>query len=117
MLAELIITYALITNEPVLLQSSGPPYARHEVELKVEKEFLVGSVAWGGGRYLKGFLKIQPYVQGSERNSVERAGAFAEVGIHFGDVDISLYHHSSHNLDRPGDALEVDGIRVRVRLD
>lgn len=105
MLAELIISYNLISNEPVLLRSPGPPYTRHEVALNVEKH-------WRNGF----FLKLQPYVQGSERDSVERAGALAEVGIHWGDVDISLYHHSSHNLDRPGWALEVDGIRVKWRL-
>ncbi len=105
MLAELILSYNLISTEPLLLRSPGPPYTQHEVALNVEKH-------WFGGF----FLKIQPYVQGSEMVSVARAGAFAEVGIHFGDVDVSIYHHSSHNLDRPGDALEVDGIRLRLKL-
>lgn len=105
MIAELIITYALISNEPVLLRSPGPPYTRHEVALNVEKHW------WEGF-----FLNLTPYVKGSEMGSVERAGAFAEVGFHFGDVTLSVYHHSSHNLDRPGDALEVDGVKLRWRI-
>ncbi len=106
MLAELILSYNFISTEPVLLRHLGPPYTRHEVALNLEKHW------WEGF-----FLKLTPYVQGSEMQSVQRAGAFAEVGIHFGDVDVSVYHHSSHNLDREGDALEVDGIRVRWRLN
>lgn len=104
MLAELVLSYNLISNEPVRLRAPGAPYLQHEIALNVEKH-------WEAL-----FFKLMPYVQGSEANSVDRAGAFAEIGIHWGDVDISLYHHSSHNLDRPGVPLEVDGVRLRWRL-
>lgn len=105
MIVELIFAYNLLSNDPVLLRSSGPPYTLHEVALNLEKHW------WEGF-----FLKFTPYVQGSDKNSAERVGAFAEFGIHFGDVDVSVYHHSSHNLDRRGDALEVDGIRLKWRM-
>ncbi len=105
MVAELILTYALISNEPILLRSPGEPFTRHEVALNMEKH-------WPSGL----FFRLMPYVQGSDREATERAGAFAEIGISVGDVDVSVYHHSSHNLDRPGRALEVDVVRLKWKL-
>lgn len=107
MLVDLIISYALMTNEPLYLRSSGAPYADTEVRLEVHYPITEEL-----------YLDIKPYVVRSTEDEITgRAGAIVEIGIQFDRFDVELFHHSAHDLDSgDGDPLEVDGIRFRWRM-
>lgn len=104
MFAELILSYFLISNDPMYLRSAERPYTKMSVSLEVHKP-ITDRLS----------LRLAPYVFRS-LNQAGRAGAEAEIMYRFDDLKIGIYHHSSHNLDVPGDALEVDGIRMRWKL-
>lgn len=107
MIVDLIISYALMTNEPLYLREARAPYADTEVRLEVRYPIT---------EHL--YLNVKPYVvRSSEEDITGRAGAVVEIGASFDGFDVELFHHSAHDLDRgDGDPLEVDGIRLRLRM-
>ena len=106
MLAELILTYYFISNEPLYLRTPREPYAGAEIKLNVSKEF-----------YDRYFIMLSPYVV-SEQIGITpgRAGAEFEAGFKIKDMKLSFYHESVHNLDREGRLIEIDGVRLRWKL-
>lgn len=105
-MVELVLAYALYSNEPMFLREEGPPYANFEVALDVHKDFSNGI-----------YLELYPYLIGEDRENVGRAGAYLSVGYELIDnVKLEFYHHSAHNLDNHGHKVEVNGIRMRWRL-
>ena len=104
---ELVLTYYFISNEPLYLRDPDAPYAGAEIRLEVSKEFY--------GRY---FVMLSPYMV-SEGIGVPpgRAGAEFEAGVKINNIKLSFYHESVHNLDRRGRSIEVDGFRIRWRLN
>lgn len=107
MFVDLIISYALLTNEPLYLREARAPYADTEVRLEVHYPIT---------DHL--YLNVEPYVQRSTEEGVTgRAGAVVEIGAEFDGFSVELFHHSAHDLDRgDGDPLGVDGIRLRWRM-
>jgi hypothetical protein len=103
-MVELLLSYALISNEPLYLREADQPYKNIELSLLIGKDL--------GKHY---FLYLEPYVM-AEGDLVGRAGGKAELGIRIWDFEISLFHHSAHDLDKNNRAIEVDGIRMRWRL-
>lgn len=104
-MVEMIITYAVLSNEPLYPRTAGKPYSGVEVRLNVDHEF-----------YNRYFLILSPYVMGKDR-TVGRAGAEAEIGLKVGDARFSVYHLSEHGLDVEGRPIEYDGIRLRWKLN
>lgn len=105
MLAELVLSYFLQSNMSSSLHTAKRPYIDSEVRLVVENRF---SSKWS--------VKIEPYVMLS--TGLPRI-AGAEVEIEF-DINpkarISLYHHSSHNLDVEGIGLNIDQVKLKIRF-
>ena len=64
------------------------------------------------------FLDLRPYVVKTDGpEGTGRAGAFVEIGWTGDRLGVSMFHHSSHNLDVNGQAIEVDGISMKIRLN
>lgn len=70
---------------------------------------------------------LQPYLEGDRQPRL--AGAYLGLGVDLGDVTLSLFHHSCHNLDvrayylsltrgkwLEAPACDFDGINVRLNL-
>lgn len=108
MFAELVISYFLISNQPLYLRQDGPPYTDIEIRLEVHQPIKQ-----------RFYLDIEPYVQRSRESSVTgRTGAYVELGYHYNeDISFSLFHHSSHCADINCEALEADGFNLRWRLN
>lgn len=103
MLVELLLGYALTTTDPLYLREPGPPYMDNVIQLHVNKEL--------GKNF---YLDLSPYVMRSIADGITgRAGAEVSVGYHFKDLDLEVYHHSSHNLDVENQAVELDMVRLR----
>lgn len=107
MLLELITTYYLMNTDPIYLQTQGCPCATMYVGLHLNKEFL--------NNY---YFDIQPYFLRDITDDISgRAGAEVSLGYKWKSFDLSLYHHSSHNLDTYlGRSLEMDAITLKINL-
>lgn len=105
MIAELVLSYYLASNMSSHLNVDRPPFIDTEIRLNVEHDF---TAKWN--------LKLSPYVMGADRTA-QIAGAEFELNYRIREnVVFGFYHHSSHTLDRNGRELEVDAIRLRLRL-
>lgn len=105
MLAELVLSYYLISNMSAHLNVAKQPYINQEVRLSIDHDF---SRRWN--------MKLQPYVMASDRVA-QIAGAEFELNYRINDeFMLGFTHHSSHSLDESGRSLSVDGIRVRIQL-
>jgi hypothetical protein len=106
MLVEILVAYALTSNEPLYLRTPSSPYMDSVIQLHVNKDL--------GKNF---YIDLLPYVMRSEATGITgRAGAEASIGVHFKDLDLELYHHSSHNLDVENQAVELDMVRLRWTL-
>lgn len=107
MLAELVLSYALMSSEPIYLRQAGEPVVDSIVQLNVEKR-------WDNNI----FLKITPYVMRNWAQDITgRAGAELELGYSFKYFDLGYYHHSAHNLDQNfGSSVELDMVRMHISL-
>jgi len=104
MIAELVFSLFLVSNEPMYLQSVGRPYSRMVLSLELQKPMTNRLT-----------FTLTPYVLRSWARA-GRVGSEAEIMYRLGDVRFGFYHHSSHNLDREGTAIEVDGVRMKWKL-
>ena len=103
MLVDLILSYYLISNNPLYPRSPSEPFATHEVRLEVTEDV-----------YGPLFLKLSPYVLGNfEEKPAGRLGAEVEVGLKLKNITLSAYHHSIHSADIYNQAIEIDGFRLK----
>lgn len=107
MISELIIVYALISNEPLYFGKPSWTERAANIEARLEvRQPLTERI----------FLRLSPYVIGDSFDTMGRAGAEAEIGYDGDRFVVSVFHQSEHNLDRDGQALEVDGVKFRWKM-
>ena len=107
MIADLVLAYALNTNDPLFLrEQDGALRANTEIRLETHYDFTDEL-----------YLDIAPYVIGHNLETMGRAGERVAVGYRLDNLDVELFHQSEHNLDRFGQPLEIDGIRLRIKLN
>lgn len=106
--AELVLTYALATNDPLRIREQGPPYRESGARLEIHKPLDYGF-----------YFDLIPYVWNGTADRIGNGGAIFRLGWmgdHFG---VSFFHQSEHNFDRTsqGGHLEFDAIEVRWKLN
>lgn len=108
MMAELVLSYALNSNQPIHIRGAGSGIMNSEIRLNLERRLgVLGDRA---------YFKLSPYVW-LDNITPGRAGAEAEVGYRFDGFDLGLFHESKHSLDLgTGEGIYMDGIRMRIRF-
>ena len=104
MLVDIVLAYALYSNSPIYLNTRPSPAMDSYLQINVQKDLTHNL-----------YLHVNPYVMRSLESGVTgRAGAEAGIGWHVNDqLDIELYHHSSHSLDVLDQPLELDMIKFK----
>lgn len=102
LLVEIVLAHALYSNDPIYLNTRPSPTMDSYMQLNIQKDLTKNL-----------YLHVNPYVMRSIESGVTgRAGAEAGVGWHVNnELDIELYHHSSHSLDTNDTPLELDMIK------
>lgn len=114
MIAELIVTYFLISNQPAYINQSYGPKTQAELALRLQKTTDYGL-----------YFEVKPYLLLSEPGLYEsgyvvprRVGGELDIGFDWSWGRLVFYHHSIHNLDYDNltGATELDGIKFTWKL-
>lgn len=104
MLAELILSYALVSDVPLYVREAAEPYNAFSVELRVQ-----------GGELI--YYRLSPYLYGYSEDLVGVVGAEVELGWSSPVGRIGWHHRSEHNVDRDGIYLRIDSIVWAIPLN
>lgn len=108
LLAELVLTYAFQSNNPISLGDRSNIFRDYGVRVELSDKLNYGF-----------YYNLSPYIwRSKEENQVGSGGAILILGLEKGRFAIQYYHNSEHRFDGfTGPPLNVDMIELKVKLN